>query len=211
MTSVEIGHETNARLTYNLLCEVTKSARLSLMYERGVQWRGMRHALDVIQGRGINRQIRRAYGFIASRYRPGDKIYLLGYSRGAYAVRSLAGIIDQVGLLQSKHATERNIRDAYRHYQLSPDSRAADVFSRRYCHPKVEIEMIGCWDTVKALGINLPLLWRLTANQHDFHNHHLGPSVKAGFHALARDERRLAYTPVMWTTDDAWQGHLEQM
>ncbi len=54
----------------------------------------------MIEGRGINRQIRRVYGFIASRYRPGDRIFLFGYSRGAYAVRSLAGVIDQVGLLR---------------------------------------------------------------------------------------------------------------
>ena len=63
-----------------------------------------------MMGRGINRQIRRAYGYLASRYRPGDKIYLFGYSRGAYAVRSLAGVIDRIGLLRPEHATVRHIR-----------------------------------------------------------------------------------------------------
>ena len=47
-----------------------------------------------MMGRGINRQIRRAYGYLASRYKPGDRIYFIGYSRGAYGVRSLAGVID---------------------------------------------------------------------------------------------------------------------
>ena len=41
-----------------------------------------------------------------SRYKAGDRIFLLGYSRGAYAVRSLAGLIDSVGLLRDEHATE---------------------------------------------------------------------------------------------------------
>mgnify|MGYP002065739778 CR=1 FL=1 len=50
-------------------------------------------------------------------YRPGDRIFLLGYSRGAYAVRSLAGVIDGVGLLRPECATERNVQTAYRHYQ----------------------------------------------------------------------------------------------
>jgi len=108
MSSLEDGRETNAGRAYKLLCEA--SPDLSLYYEAGVQWRSWRSAPDVMMGRGINRQIRRAYGFLASRYRPGDKVFLLGYSRGAYAVRSLAGVIDQIGLLTPAHATEQNIR-----------------------------------------------------------------------------------------------------
>lgn len=211
MSTMEEGHESNAGLAYRLLCEVGGHERLSVRYEQGVQWRGWRHALDVIEGKGINRQIRRAYGFIASRYRPGDRIFLLGYSRGGYAVRSLAGVIDQVGLLKAEHATERAIRDVYRHYQLDPSSRSARVFSRRYCHAEASIEMIGVWDCVKALGLRLPVLWRMTEAKHAFHNTHLGPSVKAGFHALALNERRVAYEPVLWTTDRNWHGRLEQV
>ena len=211
MTEFEEGSETNCGQAYRLLAEVAPAARLSIRYEQGTQWTGWRNVLDVVEGRGMNRQIRRAYGFIASRYRPGDRIFLLGYSRGAYAVRSLAGIIDQVGLLQARHATERNIRDVYRHYMLGPDSRAAGVFARRYCHPETVIEMIGCWDTVKALGLRFPVAWRFTEGRYAFHNHHLGPSVKAGFHALALNESREAYTPVLWESDPEWLGRLEQV
>jgi hypothetical protein len=42
------------------------------------------------------------------------------------------------------------------------------------CHPEAPIEMVGVWDTVKALGLRLPLLWMLTEVRHAFHNHHLG-------------------------------------
>ena len=211
MSTLEAGHESNAGLTYRLLCETAGRARLSLRYEQGVQWRGWRHALEVIEGRGIDGQIRRAYGFIASRYRPGDRVFLFGYSRGGYAVRSLAGVIDQVGLLKAQHATERAIRDVYRHYQINPEGRAARVFSRRYCHPEMKIEMIGVWDSVKALGLRFPILWKLTEKRFEFHSHHLGPSVKAGFHALAMDERREAYAPIMWDSDPNWLGRLEQV
>ena len=87
MSSLHPGHETNAGLTFRLLREGGRRHGLSLYYEPGIQWTSWTQAQDVIQGRGLNRQIRRAYGFLASRYRPGDRIFLFGYSRGAYAVR----------------------------------------------------------------------------------------------------------------------------
>ena len=157
MSSLDQGHESNAGLAYRLLSEVS-GARLSLYYEAGVQWQDWASTGDVVLGRGINRQIRRAYGYLASRYRAGDRIILMGYSRGAYAVRSLAGIIDQVGLLKAQDATERNIMTAYRHYQKGGESAAERAFVEAYCHDSVEIEMIGVWDTVKALGLRLPVL-----------------------------------------------------
>lgn len=209
LSSLDPGCETNAGLTYRLLSE--QGARLSLYYEAGLQMHDWRGAHDVLIGRGINRQIRRAYGYLASRYRPGDRIFLMGYSRGAYAVRSLAGVIDSVGLLRADQATERQITLAYRHYQSTPGSPAARAFARAYCHDAVQIEMIGVWDTVKSLGLRLPLLWKWSETQHSFHNHALGPSVKHGFHALALDETRQVFEPVLWSSDPATPGRLEQV
>ncbi|TMV52408.1 DUF2235 domain-containing protein, partial [Thioclava sp. BHET1] len=187
------------------------SAHLSVYYEAGIQMRNWRQTKDVIEGRGINRQIRRAYGHLASRYHPGDRIFLFGYSRGAYAARSLAGVIDRIGLLRAEEATARNVRQAYRHYQLSPDSPVAADFTRLYCHERVEIEMIGAWDTVKALGIALPGFRQRVEARHAFHNHHLGPVIRHGFHALAMDETRTAYTPVLWSSPEDWPGKVEQV
>ena len=209
MSSLEAGRETNAGLTYKLLSEM--GSQVSVYYEHGLQWSHWRRAGDVLMGRGINRQIRRAYGYLASRYHPGDRIFLMGFSRGAYAVRSLSGVIDMVGLLRNDQATERRIRDAYRHYERSPKSEASSVFREAYCHENIEIEMVGVWDTVKSLGINAPVLWRLSVAKHAFHSHALGPSIKNGYHALARHETRVAYKPVMWDTDPKWTGHMEQM
>ena len=203
MSSLRRGCETNAGLTYKLL---RSQPGVSVYYAPGIQWAQWKQFGDVIAGRGINRQIRRAYGYLASRYHPGDKIFLFGYSRGAYAVRSLAGIIDQVGLLRAEAATQRNVRDAYRHYQRDVPNEASQAFGRAFCHPTVAIEMIGAWDTVKSLGLNMPFLWRLSVPKYAFHNHHLGPSVKRGYHALARHETRVAYKPIMWESDPSWPG-----
>ncbi|PVA06824.1 DUF2235 domain-containing protein [Thalassorhabdomicrobium marinisediminis] len=210
MSSLEPGYETNAGLLYKLLREAGHSANLTLYYEPGIQWAEWRTTLDVLQGRGITKQIQRAYGVLASRYRPGDSIVLAGYSRGAYAVRSLAGVIDLVGLLRPEHATERMVKQAFRHYRLGGRGPAAEAF-RGYCHDEVRIEAVAAWDTVKALGLRWPILWRWSDEEYEFHNHALGASIRNGFHALALDETREAYAPVLWSSPPGWSGHVEQV
>ncbi|MBI1493363.1 DUF2235 domain-containing protein [Rhodobacteraceae bacterium MYP1-1] len=212
MSSLHPECHTNAAITYKLMQERAPASDMTLFYGAGVQWKSWRDTPDVIRGRGINRQIRAAYGHLASKYRPGDKIFLFGYSRGAFAVRSLAGVIDRIGLLRASEATERNIRQAYRHYECSPGSEMAKTFARLHCHEKpAEIEMIGVWDTVKALGFRAPLIWRFVPDAYEFHNHTLGASVRHGYQALALDETRQAFAPVLWDTPGDWQGNVEQM
>lgn len=211
LSTLTEGQEGNAGLLFKLLAEGGPRVHRTLYYEAGLQWRGWRNGMDLVQGRGLNRQIRRAYGWLASHYRTGDRIYLFGYSRGAFAVRSLAGVIDRVGLLARENATERAITQVYRHYRANPDSPAACDFAARYCHGAAPIQMVGVWDTVKALGLRLPLLWMLTDRKHAFHNHHLGASIRHGFHALALNETRAAFEPVMWQSLPDWQGNVQQM
>lgn len=210
-SSLEPGQETNIGLIYKLLTEGGLSPGRSVYYEPGLQWEGWRHGWSIIQGHGFDGLIRRAYGWLASHYRPGDRIFLMGYSRGAYAVRSLAGVIDRIGLLKREHATERGVTLTYRHYQNDPASIASMAFAQRFCHEEVAVEMIGVFDTVKSLGIRWPLLWMLIKDRNGFHNHHLGASIRHGFHALALHETRNAFAPVLWDCPPGWEGNIEQV
>jgi uncharacterized protein (DUF2235 family) len=211
MSSLEPGHESNPGQMFRLLHEMGANANRRLYYEPGMQWEGWLRGLAIIEGRGVAPQIRRAYGWLASGYREGDRIFLFGYSRGAFAVRSLAGVIDRIGLLRREHATERAVTLAWRHYERDPQGLASQAFARRFCHEEAPIEMVGVWDTVKALGLRLPFFWMFATDRHGFHNHQLGSSVRHGFHALALNETRMAFEPVLWECPPGWEGNVEQV
>ncbi|MCK0166830.1 DUF2235 domain-containing protein [Jannaschia sp. S6380] len=208
LSSLQPGFETSVGLIYRLLDRETSHC---LYYEPGIEWRGWRHVTEVMAGVGINHQIRRAYEFLAHRYRPGDRVFLIGYSRGAYAVRALAGMIDRVGLLRPEYASEALIYQAYWHYRSDPTHPTARSFASRHCHTRAQITAVGVLDTVQAVGIRWPLLWRLFPHVHAFRSHRLGQSVLHGFHAMALDENRNAYTLDRWRTHGTRTGSVEQV
>ena len=101
------GRETHIGWLYKQLGQSMMTT--SVHYIPGLQWGNWRTSWRVLVGRRLSAQIQEAYGILAARYRPGDRIYMFGYSRGAFAVRSMSGIIDRVGLLRSEFATTRYV------------------------------------------------------------------------------------------------------
>jgi uncharacterized protein (DUF2235 family) len=214
LSTLEAGQEGNAGLLYHLLTQNGTRHRHALhnvYYEPGQQWESWRKGMHIIEGRGVNPQILRAYGWLASHYREGDRIFLFGYSRGAYAVRALAGMLGRVGLLKHSHTTQSAVNLAFRHYTRGGTSPAAREFVRLYCHPAARIRMVGVWDTVKALGLRVPILWRLVSKVHDFPDKYLPDVADAGFHALAADETRAAFTPELWDSRPNSAARVQQV
>ncbi len=154
-------------------------------------------------GSGLSANIRQAYRFIANNYHEGDELFLFGFSRGAYTVRSLAGFIGVAGLLQKENL--RLLPEAYALYRLPSDKRPGSMVEQRLeavgepSRKPLPIRFIGVWDTVGALGAPTPLLGRLTRKRLSFHNTQLGREVKHAYQALAVDERRRPFQPVLWT------------
>lgn len=157
-------------------------------------------------GVGIDRNIQDAYKFIMWNYSPGDQLYLFGFSRGAYTVRSLAGLVRNCGIMKPEYL--HLVDEAYHLYRdrtalTHPDSDLMKAFKRSYGIDEVETEIkfMGVWDTVGALGI--PLRWFNWLNtKYKFHDVKLGSQVKFAYHALAIDEKRKIFEPALWELNE---------
>lgn len=155
-------------------------------------------------GYGISDNIKSAYQFICSNYRPGDEIFLFGFSRGAYTARSIAGLIHNMGIL--KRTDFHLVDEAYRHYkdrkpEWHPKSPEALKFREQHTWGNEEIKFIGVWDTVGALGAPYGIFIRAILNllfRCGFHDVKLSSTIKSGFHALAIDEKRWPFRPTLW-------------
>jgi uncharacterized protein (DUF2235 family) len=165
-------------------------------------------------GRGLSQRIQHAYRYVVERFEPGDEIFLFGFSRGAYTVRSLAGLIRNCGILQRENV--HRIGEAYKLYRQrdprsDPRQLEATLFRRTYSQ-ETRIRCIGVWDTVGALGIPFgPLrVFNWLAGLR-FHDVRLSTWVDNAFQALAIDERRRPFRPAIWQQQpDAGEQRLEQ-
>lgn len=159
-------------------------------------------------GKGIDEHILNCYKFLVQEYSMGDEIYLFGFSRGAYTVRSLAGLIRNSGLLRREHAVYAGkAYDFYRDRDASTHPAGDEAKQFRHEHSYTEyqdgidstpIECIGVWDTVGALGVPLDVFKGLNEIKYSFHDTTLSGRVKNAFHALAIDERRGPFKPTLW-------------
>ncbi len=199
MSSLRRGHETNVGLTYRLLTDEAHELPVSVYYEPGIQWRGIRRAHEVMAGIGLHRQAKRAYLFLARNWQPGDRIVLMGYSRGAYAVRLLAGMIDRVGLLRAAQVDEETLERVWRVYSEAPEGTEARALRAARCHDGVTVDFLGAYDTVRDLGLRWPVLRQVVPRPQPLHSRAPMPSTRIARHALALDETRQVYAPLLWS------------
>jgi uncharacterized protein (DUF2235 family) len=183
-------------------------------------------------GWGLSRNVKDLYAALARVYRPGDRIYLFGFSRGAFTVRTLAGLIAVCGIPDRgdenfetneifKKAIQRRYSDYRSKYQTLlekgfwaifgrfikrqslTDKYAAEV--RRTKGDKTHVvDFVGVWDTVDAVGLPLAIadVWNKFIYAFKFPDGKLNKEVAVGRHALALDEARASFAPVLWNEED---------
>jgi len=218
------------RLSQLVAASGTESAPQRSKYIAGVGTNWHERITGGAVGRGLSNNVIEAYTWLAQHYdwdspQP-DEIYLFGFSRGAYTARSVAGLIAVCGLMRPGAPFDVNwLYERYRARKnratpiyrleffkrtgeraLTTDEETLLAHSRR-----VDIHMIGVWDTVGALGVpwtGMPLIGKQSFY---FHNPNLSVIHKHAFQALAIDEHRGAYKPTLWTVfvPEARPGEVE--
>jgi uncharacterized protein (DUF2235 family) len=162
-------------------------------------------------GVGISETIVNGYSAIVRLYRPGDRIYLIGFSRGAFAARCIAGVISRCGLLRAEY--ERFAPDVVQIYRTRTDPDKDEPMRLDIAYPAigsgleakakhaVAIEFVGVFDTVASLGFPLWGWWFRVAPVWQNLPFSTDPSkvCRNIYHALAMDERRAQFFPTLYT------------
>ncbi|KAG1141045.1 hypothetical protein G6F37_008148 [Rhizopus arrhizus] len=177
---------------------------------------GKYRILGGVFGYGISGQITSAYKYICKNYRSEqDEIWLLGFSRGAYAVRSLAGMINNIGLLPKEKLSKTE--EAYMLYRNRGNHRRPSgidsiKFRRDNGCQMPYIYFLGCFDTVGTLGVPKlpwylggPIFYNLFNRFHSFHDTKLTPIVKHAYHALSIHDQRAWFRPTLMHFSDKQQ------
>ncbi|KAI0086458.1 hypothetical protein BDY19DRAFT_344031 [Irpex rosettiformis] len=133
----------------------------------------------------LDAHVRGGYTFLMQNWRPGDKICIFGFSRGAYTARALAGFLHKIGLLPKDNPEQ--VPFAYKMFKKTdPESvQLAAGFKQTFCR-SVQIEFVGVWDTVASVGVLVSKTLPFTTTN---------TTIKTFRHALSLDERRAKFQP----------------
>ena len=212
-TDPECSTDTNVRRFYASIHKTTAAGQpQDAWYNQGVGTRWWNTIQGGVFGHGLDEHVVSGYEHLCKVFEPECKIYLLGFSRGAYTARSLIGMIRKAGILRTPGQT--NLASAYALYRargIHPNAPSAQRFRDLHSY-KTEIHFVGVWDTVGALGIPLGMFKDFNVSEYGFHDTKLSKIVRNAFHALALDEHRAPYSATLWgpqTLDDKHQ-RLEQ-
>ena len=156
------------------------------------QW--ITRKLGLAFGYGVRTNLAEAYTFLMNSYRPRDRVYLFGFSRGAFTARAFAGLVNRVGLLRA--GAENLVPYALKMYarrrrRWTPDDwQQTAVFADTFAapingEPSLGIHFLGLWDSVKAAGVlRGKMNWPDTRRV---------PNVAHVRHAVSIDEKRRPY------------------
>jgi uncharacterized protein (DUF2235 family) len=162
--------KSNVYLLYKELLERDSQQHVTYMDGIGTGELALNYLLEGAIALSLGNKIKEGYKYIISHYNPGDDIWLFSYSRGAYTVRCIAGMIRNCGILKLDRPDQidKRIDLAYEIYRnrdtiYHPEGTGSDDFKKSFSYPDSEkpiIKFLGLWDTVGAHGIPGYINWR---------------------------------------------------
>lgn len=212
------GNEIEANLSnvLKLFRTIKRTDSQIVFYDPGIgtlsssdAWSRLKHkakaVFGLITGHGLDQNILDAYRFLMENYEDGDRIYMFGFSRGAYTVRALGGFLRLVGLLNREQA---NLCDyaltAYKRAAEKDDFQIAWRFQRITSARRIPIKFVGVWDTVSSVLVPRPDRFFIPSMQKLPYT--ATNSFVAVFrHAMAIDERRRMFRVNRWTDPQEFQ------
>jgi uncharacterized protein (DUF2235 family) len=227
---IDVSYSTNvARIAQSVSHFTPEQIPQPIYYEEGVGTAWYERWSGGILGLGLTKNITDAYHSLVLNYEPGDKIYVFGFSRGAFTARSFVGLIRNCGIMSRRSLPQ--IADAVHLYQSrdetsQPGSEKTRQFRLQHCPNlclpldrewrtavgavdgldqaiDLRIEYLGVWDTVGALGVPGRLKALLFLNRKlQFHDTQLSSFVKRARHAVSADEQRRTFEPTLWSNLD---------
>ena len=183
-------------------------------YDRGIGTRWYDRLSGGLIGAGLSDNVRNGYRWLTENYDLHDEIYIFGFSRGAFAARSLAGLIATCGLLApdapisfaqlfERYQRGLQARPIYQLVRMKDAADQLDFEERALIHSSYYfrniIKMVGVWDTVGSIGIPIGNIPNISQRALRFHYTRLTRAVEHSYQALALDEHRRPYWAVLWT------------
>ncbi|KAF9220931.1 hypothetical protein BS17DRAFT_786233 [Gyrodon lividus] len=151
-------------------------------------WTPLAELLDEAVAWYLDAHVMGGYRYLMDNYRPGDKICLFGFSRGAYTARALAGMLHKVGLLPRDNIQQ--ISFAYKAYKRTDKAgiKLAAGFKETFSQV-VKVDFVGVWDTVQSTGVLINRVLPFTGSN---------TAIRVFRQALALDEHRSRFRPDLY-------------
>ena len=169
---------------------------------------GVRNRVDRVFGLGATLRVQQSYKFLAEQYENNDRVFLFGFSRGAFIVRTLAGFINRVGLLFKSAAVQHYVEYAFYLYWKDDGGERFGRFLQRIekrasiPYEGIDTHFLGQWDTVEALfepSLVDDTEAQLRAIAEREKAQPLPTWIKRASHALALHDLRSGFAPLLWS------------
>ncbi len=155
----------------------------------------LRSVLKGATGREIEAIVNKAYATFVEKWKKGDRIYIFGFSRGAATARLLASKINREGVPKSIQITRKS--------QVNNETNVVERVILNYNVDRskiipVEIEFLGVWDTVAALGAGNNVLKFFGLRKRNlFQNYDIAENIMKAIHLVAIDETRKIFAAAL--------------